>query len=58
MSSVSEIIGIALVRNEDIFVERALRNTIDFCDRLIVADHQSTDGTLGDPRAACRRVSA
>jgi len=39
------IVGIALVRNEDIFLERALRNTIDFCDLLIVADHQSTDGT-------------
>lgn len=39
------IVGIALVRNEDIFIERALRNTIDFCDLLIVADHQSTDGT-------------
>lgn len=39
------IIGLMLVRNEDVFVERALRNVVDFCDRLIVADHQSTDGT-------------
>lgn len=39
------IVGIALVRNEDVFVERAIRNVIDFCDLLIVADHQSTDGT-------------
>ncbi len=47
MSSTPEtaIIGIALVRNEDIFVERAIRNAVGFCDRLIVADHQSTDGT-------------
>ena len=39
------IVGIALMRNEDVFVERALRNAVGFCDRLIVADHQSTDGT-------------
>lgn len=39
------IVGIALVRNEDVFVERAIRNVIAFCDLLIVADHQSTDGT-------------
>ncbi len=39
------IVGITLVRNEDIFVERAIRNAIDFCDLLIVADHLSTDGT-------------
>jgi glycosyltransferase involved in cell wall biosynthesis len=41
----SRIVGVTLVRNEDIFVERAIRNAIDFCDRLIVADHQSTDDT-------------
>jgi glycosyltransferase involved in cell wall biosynthesis len=40
------IVGIALLRNEDLFVERAIRNTVDFCDLLIVADHGSTDGTL------------
>jgi glycosyltransferase involved in cell wall biosynthesis len=40
------IIGMALVRNEDMYVERAIRNTVDFCDRLIIADHCSTDGTL------------
>jgi hypothetical protein len=39
------IVGIALVRNEDVFIERVLRNAIDFCDRLVVADHQSSDGT-------------
>jgi glycosyltransferase involved in cell wall biosynthesis len=39
------IVGIALVRNEDLFIERAIRNTVDFCDLLIIADHGSTDGT-------------
>lgn len=40
------IVGLALVRNEDLFIERAIRNTIDFCDLMIIADHRSTDGTL------------
>ncbi|EDY19387.1 hypothetical protein CfE428DRAFT_3072 [Chthoniobacter flavus Ellin428] len=42
----AKIIGITLVRNEDIFVERAVRNVIDFCDRLIIADNYSTDETF------------
>lgn len=42
-----QIIGISLVRNEDLHVEWALRNAIPFCDLLIVADHQSQDGTAG-----------
>jgi glycosyltransferase involved in cell wall biosynthesis len=41
----AKIIGITLVKNEDIFVERAVRNALDFCDRLIIADNYSTDGT-------------
>ena len=41
------IIGIALIRNEDIFVERAMRNVLPFCDQLIIADHNSEDGTYG-----------
>jgi len=41
----AQILGITLVRNEDIFVERAVRNALDFCDRLIIADHYSTDAT-------------
>jgi glycosyltransferase involved in cell wall biosynthesis len=44
-SEPAKIVGITLVRNEDIFVERAIRNAIDFCDLLIVADHLSTDET-------------
>ena len=46
VSETTRIIGITLVRNEDLFVERAVRNAIDFCDRLIIADHYSTDGTF------------
>lgn len=39
------IVGLSLVRNEDRFVRQALLNVADFCDRLLVVDHLSTDGT-------------
>jgi glycosyltransferase involved in cell wall biosynthesis len=34
-----------LVRNEDIYVERAVRNVAEFCDRIHVVDHMSGDRT-------------
>jgi hypothetical protein len=34
-----------LVRNEDVFVEQAIRNVAAFCDRIHAVDHLSTDGT-------------
>jgi glycosyltransferase involved in cell wall biosynthesis len=40
-----EIVGVMLVHDEDVFVERALRNVAAFCDRIHVADHMSSDGT-------------
>src|SRR3954447_10732954 len=44
-SSKTQIVGIVLVHNEDVFVERAIRNVAAFCDRLHAVDHVSTDGT-------------
>jgi hypothetical protein len=41
----TRIVGIALVRNEDLFVETAVRNAADFCDEIYVADHASSDAT-------------
>ena len=41
----SQIVAIVLVKNEDRFIERAVRNVLDFCDRIHVADHHSVDGT-------------
>jgi hypothetical protein len=38
-------VGIAMVRDEDVFVEQALRNVLEFCDELIAVDHRSSDGT-------------
>jgi hypothetical protein len=40
-----QVVGIALVRNEDLNVERAIRNVAGFCDRIHAVDHMSTDGT-------------
>jgi hypothetical protein len=41
-----QIIGIMLVKNEDRFLRRAVTNILEFCDRILIADHQSTDGTF------------
>ncbi len=41
----TRIVGSVLVRNEDVFVERAVRNVAAFCDRIHAVDHHSTDGT-------------
>ena len=42
---VGQIVGIALVRNEDIFVAQAITNVADFCDKIIILDNLSTDNT-------------
>ncbi len=39
------VIGSMLVRDEDRFVERAVRNVLSFCDQFLIADHGSRDGT-------------
>ena len=44
-SEVARIVGIVLVHNEDLNVERSVRNVSAFCDRLILCDHESKDGT-------------
>lgn len=40
-----KVVGIMLVRDEDRFVEWALRSAIDFCDEFLVFDHESRDET-------------
>lgn len=42
------VVGIVLVRDEDRFVARALRNVVEFCDELIVVDNESRDGTAAE----------
>jgi hypothetical protein len=40
-----KIVGVVLVRNDDLYVEQAIRNVAEFCDRILAFDHVSTDGT-------------
>jgi hypothetical protein len=47
MHETMRIIGSVLVRNEDRFVEHAIRNVAAFCDRIHAVDHRSRDGTWG-----------
>lgn len=49
-----KIIGIILVKNEDVFIERAIRNVLDFCDKIIITDHNSEDHTF----EICKRLAA
>lgn len=37
--------GIALVRDDDLLVERAIRNVVGFCDEMFLVDHRSRDET-------------
>jgi hypothetical protein len=39
------IVGVMVVKDDDLWVERALRNVARFCDRIHVADNGSHDGT-------------
>jgi glycosyltransferase involved in cell wall biosynthesis len=48
-----QIVAIMLVKNEDIYIERSIRNIVDFCDKIIITDHQSTDGTF----EICKRLA-
>lgn len=43
--SPAAIVGIFLVRDEDVYLERAVRNVLDFCDRILITDHCSRDRT-------------
>lgn len=40
-----KIVGILLVKNEDIFVESAVTNILEFCDEVIIAENLSQDRT-------------
>jgi hypothetical protein len=44
---VKQIVGLVLVRNEDIHVGRAVANITAFCDRILLADHRSEVARLG-----------
>jgi glycosyl transferase family 2 len=39
------LVGISMVRDEDSFVDRAVRNALEACDEMILVDHRSRDET-------------
>ena len=41
----TQIIGIAMVRNDDIFLERSITNVVNFCDKIIILEGYSSDQT-------------
>jgi len=41
----TRVVAIVLVRNEDIFIDQALRNVLPACDEVLIADNLSTDNT-------------
>ncbi|MEI7880137.1 MAG: glycosyltransferase [bacterium] len=48
------IIGLLLVKNEDLYVQQAIRNIESFCDHLIILDNGSTDNTIPILEAAAK----
>lgn len=49
----TRIIGLVLVKNEDLHVEQVIRNITEFCDEIIICDHQSRDGTTAIVERLC-----
>jgi glycosyltransferase involved in cell wall biosynthesis len=50
------IVGSVLVRNEDLFVEQAIRNVAAFCDVIHVVDHASDDRTWSIVESLAREL--
>jgi glycosyltransferase involved in cell wall biosynthesis len=50
----TRIIGIVLIKNEDLHIERVIRNVLNFCDEIIIADHQSEDHSFEIVEALAR----
>jgi len=53
----SNIVGIVLVKNEDFYIEQVLINIHRFCDKIIVADHLSSDATADKVQRLCNKFS-
>ncbi len=53
----AQIVGIILVRNEDLFVGQAVKNITSFCDKIILCDNGSKDGTVEILEEIARSVS-
>lgn len=40
-----KIVGICLIKNEDLYIEMIIKNILDFCDEIIVLENHSHDET-------------
>ena len=54
----ANITGIVLARNEERYIETAVRNAARFCDRMLLCDHRSTDGTAEILRGLAMELSS
>lgn len=52
----NEIVGVMMVKNEERFIARVLRNIAWFCDRILVVDTGSEDRTLEEVRSCGIKV--
>lgn len=43
--SIPTIIGLSMVKNEDLYIRTSIKNVYEFCDKIIVLDNHSTDRT-------------
>jgi len=41
----TRVVGMVLVKNENLFIEKVVRHIAGFCDEVLLADHESDDGT-------------
>ena len=41
----AQIVGLLLVKNEDIHIQWVINNILDFCDHIMVLDNHSTEHT-------------
>lgn len=51
-----QIVGVTLVRNEDLFLDRVVHNVAGFCDRIFLVDHMSADRTWEVAQALRREL--
>ncbi|MDH4347155.1 MAG: hypothetical protein OEW31_12550, partial [Thermoleophilia bacterium] len=52
----ARLVASVLVRNEDVFIERAIRNVAAVCDKIHVVDQESTDRTGEILRSLAREL--
>lgn len=52
-----QVVGICLFQNEDIYLRQVLENVAAFCDKMILLNNKSTDGSLEIVEEICQKYS-